>query len=227
LPEPGRYGQSRVAGRLGFAPGFILCLALGFFLVRYSLGFGLLFGFGLCLALGFSLIGGALLGLGLGALAVLPGFCFLISAALDFSLVRYSLGFNLGALAVRAVKPKLPTRIDLDGRSNAAKTFDAITEAIYGDLGGKDELSAIELRLVEAFAGASVMTETMNVKLMLGQPVDPTDFCQVASTLCRVGSRLGLRRRPKIVEDASLAQYLRERDAATPVVQDPDDEVLS
>jgi hypothetical protein len=121
----------------------------------------------------------------------------------------------------RAVKPKLPTRIDVDGRSNAAKQFDAITDAIYGDLGGRDALSAVELRLIEAFAGASVMSEAMNVQLMLGQPVDHNDFCLIASTLCRIGSRLGLRRRPKVVEDVTLAKYLRDQAAEQP--DDPKD----
>jgi hypothetical protein len=42
----------------------------------------------------------------------------------------------------------------LGGRTNAAKQFDAIVDAIYADMGGKGQLSTIELRLVESFAGA-------------------------------------------------------------------------
>jgi hypothetical protein len=123
-------------------------------------------------------------------------------------------------------KPKIVTRYDLDGRSNAAHVFDSITTAVHADLGGKEELSAVELRLVEAFAGVSVMTEALNVQLLLGQAVDHNALCQLASTMCRIGSRLGLRRRPKAVEDISLTEYLRERDAGIPEVRDPEDEVL-
>ena len=75
-----------------------------------------------------------------------------------------------------AVKPKLPSRLDLDGRSNAAKQFAAITRALCVDLGGKDALSAVELRLVELFAGASVLAEAMNVQLLLGQKIDSSEF---------------------------------------------------
>jgi hypothetical protein len=96
-----------------------------------------------------------------------------------------------------AVKPKLPTRLDLDGRSNAAKQFDAITDALCVDLGGKAALSAVELRLVESFAGASVLAEAMNVQLLLGQKIDSSEFCSISSTLCKIGSRLGLKRRPQ------------------------------
>ena len=38
-----------------------------------------------------------------------------------------------------------------------------------------------------------------------------------------VTSRLGLRRRPKMVGDVTLSEYLRDRDAAMPPVQDPED----
>jgi hypothetical protein len=95
-----------------------------------------------------------------------------------------------------------------------------------GNLGGKEELSAVELRLVEAFAGVSVMTEALNVQLLLGQAVDHNAMCQLASTMCRIGSRLGLRRRPKAVNDISLSEYLRDRNAGIPEVRDPEEEVL-
>jgi hypothetical protein len=117
----------------------------------------------------------------------------------------------------RAFKVRLPTRETIDHRSFASKQFSAIAEAIYSDMGGRDQCSAVTLRLIEAFCGAAVLSEAMNVQLMLGEAVNHNDFCQVASTLCRIGSRLGLHRRPRDVNVPSLARYLSETADAEPL----------
>jgi hypothetical protein len=48
-------------------------------------------------------------------------------------------------------KHRLLTRDQLDGRTNAAKVFDRLVTNIEADLGGRDQLSTIELALIEAF----------------------------------------------------------------------------
>src|SRR5262245_66655233 len=72
----------------------------------------------------------------------------------------------------RATRPQLLTRDFIDGRTNAAKVFDRLVSNIETDLGGRDQLSAIELALVEAFAGAAVTLENLNTRLLLGEEIE-------------------------------------------------------
>jgi hypothetical protein len=110
-------------------------------------------------------------------------------------------------------KIRLLDRSHLDGRTHSAKVFTQLAAAIESDLGGRDELSAIELQLIEAFCGASVMLNHLNAKLVQSESVDPLEYAQAASTLVRIANRLGLRRRAKDISP-SLADILNEPDEA-------------
>jgi hypothetical protein len=99
----------------------------------------------------------------------------------------------------RATRPQFLTRDMLDGRTNAAKAFDAIVRAIEADLGGADQLSAIERALVEGFAGATVSLQNINTRLALGEAIDLSDQAQAISAMVRVASRLGEARRARAV----------------------------
>jgi hypothetical protein len=108
-----------------------------------------------------------------------------------------------------ATKPQLLTRDQLDGRTNAAKTFDRLVSSIEADLGGRSELSQIELGLIEAFASSYVSLENINTRLLLGQQIDLAEHAQAVSSLVRVASRLGIRRRAKDVSPPTLSDILR------------------
>jgi hypothetical protein len=108
----------------------------------------------------------------------------------------------------RATRPQLLSRKQLDGRTNAAKEFDRLCAAIEVDLGGHDPLSAIEVALVEAFAGAAVTLQHLNAQLALGQPIDLSQHAQCVGAMVRVAARLGLQRRMKDV-GPSLGEILR------------------
>jgi hypothetical protein len=97
----------------------------------------------------------------------------------------------------RTTRPQLLTRSSLDGRTNAAKLFDRLVADIEADLAGRDQLSAIERALVEAFAGAYVSLSHLNTKLALGEPIDLGMHAQCVGAMVRVASRLGLQRRCK------------------------------
>ena len=99
----------------------------------------------------------------------------------------------------RATKPQLLTRAELDGRTNAAKAFDALVVAIENDLGGADQLTAIERSLVEGFAGATITLQNLNARMCLGQEIDITDLSHSISSMVRVASRLGEQRRARDV----------------------------
>jgi hypothetical protein len=110
-----------------------------------------------------------------------------------------------GSRPQKAKKPLL-TRDVLDGRTQAAKYFDDLTNAIENDLGGHDQLSAIEQTLVQGYVGACVTLQHLNVQLALGQKIDLGEHAQCCSAMVRIASRLGLSRRAKPVQ--GLYEYL-------------------
>jgi hypothetical protein len=109
---------------------------------------------------------------------------------------------------MEAALTQLLTRAELDQRTNAARAFDKLIGEIVADLGGREACTALELNLVEAYVGAAIQVEALNCRQLLGEAIDLTIYCQAASTMMRIASRLGLRRRPKPVNELSLNSYL-------------------
>ena len=109
-------------------------------------------------------------------------------------------------------KTRLIDRSALDGRTSAAKKFDLVVRGAQADLGGRDQLTTIELALIHAFAGAAVHLESLNARLLLGGPIDLTEHAQAISSLVRIAARLGTRRRAKDVTP-SLHEYLQSLEA--------------
>ena len=125
---------------------------------------------------------------------------------------------NRGTRPTRAKAPLL-TLDQLDQRTAAANYFTQLAAAIEGDLGGRDQLSAIELTLVEAYVGAAVTLQHLNTKLALGQEIDLSQHAQCVSAMVRVASRLGLSRRSKDIGPtlgdlmkADLLEHQEQRD---------------
>ena len=112
-------------------------------------------------------------------------------------------------------KVRLLTRQSLDGRTKARKQFDAIADGIARDLGGSDQLSTVQRHLVEAFAGCAVVLQSLNARLLLGEPVDIADQSSAASTLVRIAQRIGIARVPSDVTPDPLA-YAKEHGEAAP-----------
>jgi hypothetical protein len=118
----------------------------------------------------------------------------------------------------RQTKPQLLTRADLDGRTNAAKTFDRLYACIASDLG--NDLTAVECALVEGFCGATVVLQALNTKLALGQPIDLSEHAVVCSSMVRIAAKIGLSRRSRIVSglieaEATPPSWSALRDTAT------------
>ncbi len=110
----------------------------------------------------------------------------------------------------RPTRPQLLTRLQLDGRTNAAKLMDRLVADIENDLGGADQLSTIERALVEGFAGACVTLQNLNCRLAIGEPIDLSEHAQAVSAMVRVATRVGLRRRQRDLTP-DLQTYLREK----------------
>ncbi len=103
------------------------------------------------------------------------------------------------------------TLVPLDKTSGAARFYDRMLRDIESDLGGKRSLSRIESELVAAFAGAATQLKYLSHQILLGEgsELDLAGYSQLASTMLRLGSRLGFRRRARNVTPA-LTDYLRD-----------------
>jgi hypothetical protein len=108
-----------------------------------------------------------------------------------------------------ATKPQLLTRDQLDGRTGAAKVFDRLVRDIEIDLGGREQLSTIELQLIEVFAGACVALHNLNTRLARGEQIDLSEQALAASCMVRIAARLGLQRRAKEVAGETFGDLLR------------------
>ncbi len=68
---------------------------------------------------------------------------------------------------------------------------------IEADLGGRQQLTRIQTELVRAFAGAATTLQYLNAQVALGETseIDLSGYATIASTMLRIGARLGLQRR--------------------------------
>jgi hypothetical protein len=107
----------------------------------------------------------------------------------------------------RAPRDLLP----LDKATGAARFFNRTVRGIESDLGGRRELTRIEGELIRAFAGAATVLQFLNVQVALGETgeIDLTAYATMASTMLRIGSRLGFRRRACNITPP-LSDYLRD-----------------
>lgn len=115
----------------------------------------------------------------------------------------------------RSVQPKLLNTKGLDRRTAARKAFDALVAEIEHDLGGREQLSAIEKSLIHAYAGSAILLDDLNARVVLGQEIDVGTHAQITSALVRIASRLGLQRRQRDVTP-NVQEYLRSKRQESP-----------
>jgi hypothetical protein len=120
---------------------------------------------------------------------------------------------------------RILNREAIDGRTAVAKAFDSLVDAIHSDLGGEEQLSAIERSLVRAFAGAATTLEHTHCYILSGRPITGGTIAMHAmavNAMVRVASRLGLQRRSKDV-GPTLGDILRRDHVARLKVIDNED----
>ena len=105
---------------------------------------------------------------------------------------------------------QLLRRDALDGRTRPAQLFDRLVAEIRSDLGGSDQLSAIERTLIDGYCGACVLLDDANARILLGQDVDVSVMSQLINSMTKIASKLGLQRRLKDVSP-DLQTYLQAR----------------
>jgi hypothetical protein len=100
--------------------------------------------------------------------------------------------------------------VPLADASGSARFFKRTCQRIQADLGGREHLSCVEGELIRAFAGAATALQYLNVQIALGEfsEVNLTGYAHMASTMLRIGSRLGLSKRT-IDVTPPLSEYLQ------------------
>ena len=112
---------------------------------------------------------------------------------------------------------KVPKRakrsLPLDQASGAARFFGRMVREIETDLGGHRTLSRIQRELLHAFAGAATQIQYLNHQVLIGESseLDFATYAQLASTMLRIGARLGLQRRARDITPPDPLAYARER----------------
>ena len=107
-----------------------------------------------------------------------------------------------------------PRALPLDQATDAGRFFNRMLRDIENDLGGRRKLSRIQDELINAFAGAATTLRYLNRQVALGEisEIDLGGFATVASTMLRIGSKLGLSRRKQ--DDAmSLGEVIAQDQA--------------
>ena len=116
----------------------------------------------------------------------------------------------------RAGGKRFLSRESLDGRTITAKIYDRLVDEIAVDLdGGADRLSAIQRKLIESFAGASIVLEHLNARIIAGAEINNaliSAYAQITSAMVRLSAKLGTERRAKPV--MSMDDFLRLRQQA-------------
>ena len=89
-------------------------------------------------------------------------------------------------------------------------------------------MTRIETELVYAFSGAATAVNYLNRQIILGEgsEVDLSGLATLASTMLRIGSRLGMQRRPRDITP-TLTEYLaslKQVDATAATQEAPDEE---
>jgi hypothetical protein len=103
--------------------------------------------------------------------------------------------------------------VSIEKNSGAARFFDKMIREIEQDLGGRRHLTRIEGELIRAFCGAATALRYLNHQVLLGEvgEIDLSGYATIASTILRIGSKLGLQRRARDVTP-TLDQYLRAKE---------------
>jgi hypothetical protein len=148
--------------------------------------------------------------------------------------------------ATAGEKKHLPIRGDLNGSTLAAQMYDTVVAAVIVDLGGFDNISTLELGLIECYAGAKVAANYLHGELKAGAVIDHGFLAShsfVSNTMVKTGARLGLHRRSRPVtttlgelikmdQDAMRMKLAHERDTKLTEAENnygygwPDDKVI-
>jgi hypothetical protein len=102
---------------------------------------------------------------------------------------------------------------DLDGRSEVARTLRDRLHALCADLGGLSSLSYQELSLCRRLIHLERLVEQKELKLAQGGRLDENLYFNAINSLSGLLSKIGLKRRVKVL---ALNDYLAEKEKSLP-----------
>lgn len=103
---------------------------------------------------------------------------------------------------------------DVDGRTVVARRYKDILSAVIEDQGGIDHVSEITQHLARRFAGLAVQAEALEAALARGESISLADHTQLASTLTRLATRLGVGRKAREIVPTIEGYVAAKREAA-------------
>jgi hypothetical protein len=97
----------------------------------------------------------------------------------------------------------------LDGRTQTARRFRDLVEAVTGDVGGADILSEAQRQLIRRASALSIMAEAVEADLVRDLGLDINNYGMICDRLRRILESLGLARVARPVNDGSnvLSDY--------------------
>ena len=102
---------------------------------------------------------------------------------------------------------------DVDGRTVVARRYKDILSAVIEDQGGADNVSEVTLHLARRFAGLAVQAEALEAALARGESISLADHSQLASTLTRLATRLGVGRKAREIVPTIEGYVAAKREA--------------
>jgi hypothetical protein len=106
--------------------------------------------------------------------------------------------------------------VPLSKVSGAGRYFNKMKREIQSDLDlGNHRRSRIADELIEVFCGCAVALRYQTHEILIGdEEIDLSGYAQLASTMLRIGSRLGIE--PRLKQVASLDEFLAQRSRSEP-----------
>ncbi|TPL75115.1 hypothetical protein [Mesorhizobium sp. B2-3-15] len=101
--------------------------------------------------------------------------------------------------APKGAKARLRTLDDLDRRTKAAQATFELRDQLASDLGGMEQLSAMEREIVDGAALLGAMIKDAGATYLSGDPVDLGEFMALTNAQRRLLADVGLQRRARDV----------------------------
>jgi hypothetical protein len=105
-------------------------------------------------------------------------------------------------------KVRLLTLGDLDRRTVAARKVEELISDIQSDLGGREELSTLQVQLVQRAAVLGAILEDMETRWLKGEPMDATAYSTVINAQKRLAELLGIKRLARDVTPSTLRDHI-------------------
>ena len=103
---------------------------------------------------------------------------------------------------------------NLDGRSAAARRLRDLLDDYLADLGGVENVSAMEQDLARAAAGLATRREQIEAALVRGEEVNSEEWVRIVNSENRTLGNLGLKRRARDVTPDPIAYIQGKAEAA-------------